>query len=487
MHATLVRINRSSDRVEPWLAGSWTVSPDNLTYTIKLRPDLHWSDGSPLTAEDVAASLAEVQVPSLVPASGPAGSAGITFRTLEARAIDPWTIEIRFPEPFAPGLRLLDRHLILPRNKPADAVGLGPFVAGERATKARGRSFARNPYYWRKAPDGSTLPYLDALHLEPPALETGSPEQQDFADSAILPDDYEALKKLEQSGKAHLFELGPGLDADALWFSPAGPVRAEPDAGELGKPWLTNEAFRLAISTAIDRRLYCKQVYFGACDPIAGPVTPANAAWFNPDLPLGAGNPQVARAMLAELGLRDRSGDGMLDDAARRSVRFSLLIRRGVASSARAAVFLAESLNAVGVGVDVVPLDAGALRARRTKGNYEAIYDRIEMRDTDPAMNLDFWLSGGSAHVWNPARRSPPADWEREIDQLMVKHASSFDRVARLQAFADVQRLYSRHMPAVFFGAPHVRVFTTPRVVNATPSALRPHLLWNADSLGALQ
>ncbi len=42
--------------------------------------------------------------------------------------------------------------------------------------------------------------------------------------------------------------------------------------------------------------------------------------------------------------------------------------------------------------------------ARRQKGNYDAIYDRIEMRDTDPAMNLDFWLSSGAAHVWNPSR-----------------------------------------------------------------------------------
>jgi peptide/nickel transport system substrate-binding protein len=362
----------------------------------------------------------------------------------------------------------------------------------------------RNPLYWRKAPGGARLPYLDSLHLERPGGEPG-PGEHDFADSAIRPDDYEALKKLEQSGKAHLFELGPGLDADALWFSP--PVPPAPGARELDKPWLTDETFRLAISAAVDRRLYCRQVFFGACDPIAGPVTPANAAWFNPDLPLGPGNPQVARGMLAELGLRDRSGDGMLDDAARRPVRFSLLIRRDVPSSARAAAFLAETLKSVGVGVEVVPLDAGTLRARRAKGNYEAIYDRIEVRDTDPAMNIDFWLSGGPAHVWSfdaaqdksfgsaqdrsfgsaQDRVRRPFDWEREIDQLMMKNASSFDRVARLQAFADVQRIYSRHMPAVFFGAPHVRVFTTPRVVNATPSPWRPHLLWNADSLGALQ
>ena len=107
-------------------------------------------------------------------------------------------------------------------------------------------------------------------------------------------------------------------------------------------------------------------------------------------------------------------------------------------------------------------------------------------------MNLDFWLSSGAAHVWNPARPFDAAqgrvfDWERQIDQLMLKNASTFDRIERLQAFVDVQRIYNQHMPALFFGAPHVRVFTSARVVNATPSPLRPHLLWNAENLAALK
>jgi ABC-type transport system substrate-binding protein len=176
----------------------------------------------------------------------------------------------------------------------------------------------------------------------------------------------------------------------------------------------------------------------------------------------------------------------MLNDATRRPVRFSLLIRRDVPSSARAAQYLATTLEEIGVGVDITPVTSEVLRARRAKGNYDAIYDRIEMRGTDPAMNLDFWLSSGSAHPWHGARSSPPADWERQIDQLMAKHASTFDRIERLQSFVDVQKIYHQHMPAVFFGVPHVRVFTSVRTLNATPSILRPHVLWNAEGLARL-
>ena len=445
MHAPLVRINRGSDQVEPWIAESWTVSPDNLSYVFKLRQGILWSDGTPLVSEEVVAAIT-------------AGSA----RPLSARVIDPLTIEVTFQEPFAPGLRLLDGIPILLVDKPG--AGLGPFVAKPGAKGQAMRTLVRNPHYWRKAPDGGTLPYIDELTVT--SFSPGAPGSLDFVDAAVRPDDYEELKKLEQSGEGRIFELGPGMDAGAMWL-----------LGVTNKPWLTDEKFRLALSAAIDRRQFCRQVYFGACDPVAGPVTPANRAWFNPDLPLGRGNPLVAREMLENLGLRDRTGDDILEDAAGHSVRFSLLIRGDEASSVRAGAFLKETLRAAGVEVDVTPLAAGALHSRRVRGSYEAIYDLTAFRDTDPAMNLDFWLSMSD---------QPLDGWRRQINELMQKNARSSDRIVRLQAFADVQRIYSQHMPVLFFGAPHVRIFTSPRVLNATPSPLRPHLLWNADSLAVL-
>jgi ABC-type transport system substrate-binding protein len=69
----------------------------------------------------------------------------------------------------------------------------------------------------------------------------------------------------------------------------------------------------------------------------------------------------------------------------------------------------------------------------------------------------------------------------------MMKNTALFDRIERLQAFVEAQRIYNQHMPALFFGVPYVRIFTSTRVLNATPSPLRPHLLWNADRLAALK
>ena len=370
-----------------------------------------------------------------------------------------------FPSPFAPALRVLDS---------APIADYGPFVLKEQTPGGR-LTFARNSHYWRLAPDGKPLPYLDGL-----VLETGlvQPAELDFNEN-IRPSDYSALRKADDAGKLRLYDLGPGLDADALWMS-LSPMGSKTSA----KPWLRSDAFRQAISTAIDRRAYCDAVFAGMCDPIRGPLTPGSPAWFMPDLPSGH-DPGLARATLAGLGLQDRNRDQMLDDEEGRPVRFTVLVPRGSETIARGAIYLRDELKKIGIGVDVTAVDPAALRSRWQKGDYEAIYDRIAVTDTDPALNLDFWLSSGSRHVWNPRQQKPATDWEAQIDQMMMKQAAAFDRVERVQLFADVQRVFDGQLPAIYFGAPYVYVVTSMRVLNAKPSRQRPALLRNADELAA--
>lgn len=445
--APLFRVNRGTDQLEPWLAASSTAT------TIKLRPNILRADGSPLTAAEVAA---------VFNARPPV----IAGKPVTARAIDPLTIEIVFPSPFAPGLRVLDAIPI---------PGCGPFVLTERTPGGR-LTFARNSHYWRQAPDGQPLPYLDTLILEAGA---GRPDELDFNEN-VRPADYRALRKADDEGKLRLYDLGPGLEADALWMnlSPAAAGRQPP------KPWLRSDAFRQAISTAIDRRELCDIVFAGMCDPIAGPVTPASGAWFMPDLPSGH-DAALARATLAGLGLQDRNRDGMLDDDQGRPVRFTLLVPRGRPTIESGAAYLRDELKKIGLAVDVTPIDRSVLESRWEKGDYDAIYDRVPVRDTDPALNLDFWLSSGSRHMWNPRQPKPATDWEAQIDRLMLKQASTLDRIDRVQLFAEVQKVFAEHMPAIYFGAPYVYVATSTRVLNAKPVTLRPAMLWNADVLAA--
>ena len=180
--AWLARVNRLTDTVEPWLAESWSASPDGLRYTIKLRQGVTFADGAPFTAEDVVFSLAaayDEKGGSII-----ADSMRVGGKNLTAEAVDPTTVVITFPGPFGPGLRLLDNLPILPKHKVqtlaaesglaatwrtssnlADITGLGPFTLAEYAAGRR-LVFARNPRYFRKDADGTQLPLVDRVVIE---------------------------------------------------------------------------------------------------------------------------------------------------------------------------------------------------------------------------------------------------------------------------------------------------------------------------------
>ena len=125
INARLVRINRVTQEVEPWLAESWTRSDDGLRYTMRLRPGVVFADGHPFTADDVVftfrALYDERAATVLADALAPAG------QPLTVTATDPLTVVIAFAEPFAPGLRLLDNLPILPKHKLEAALDAGTF------------------------------------------------------------------------------------------------------------------------------------------------------------------------------------------------------------------------------------------------------------------------------------------------------------------------------------------------------------------------
>jgi ABC-type transport system substrate-binding protein len=96
---------------------------------------------------------------------------------------------------------------------------------------------------------------------------------------------------------------------------------------------------------------------------------------------------------------------------------------------------------------------------------------------------LDFWMSSGSAHVWNLGPETVALPWEREMDDLMRRQTSALDEAERQRLFADVQRLFAEHLPMVHFAAPRVFVAASTRMTGLTPALSRPQLLWAADTI----
>ena len=122
--------------------------------------------------------------------------------------------------------------------------------------------------------------------------------------------------------------------------------------------------------------------------------------------------PERAATLLEGLNLKDRDNDGVREDAKGRPVRFAVLIQAGVTSAQTAMAFLRDALANVGVGLDIVALDLGAVMGQWQAGQYDAVFHYIQVSDTDPASNLDFWLSRGSSHLWHPNQKAPATAWE---------------------------------------------------------------------------
>jgi peptide/nickel transport system substrate-binding protein len=85
--------------------------------------------------------------------------------------------------------------------------------------------------------------------------------------------------------------------------------------------------------------------------------------------------------------------------------------------------------------------------------------------------------------VWFPNQAKPATDWERRIDELMEQQVATIDDAKRRALFIEVQRIFARELPIIHFAAPRVYVALSTRILNATPSLLRPAILWNPDSL----
>jgi peptide/nickel transport system substrate-binding protein len=497
----LLRINRSTFELEPWLAERWDSSTDGRNHTLYLRPGVVWSDGTPFTSADVLFSfraLYDPKVKSLL-----ASSLTVGGQPIVASAPDATTVVLTYASPSGPGLRLLDMLPILPRHKlegalssgtlaqawgtstnPAEIVGTGPFLLREYRPGQR-IVFDRNPRYWRQAPDGQPLPYIDRLVIEivPDQnaellrLQSGA---TDLTHGELRSDDYIPVRRLEEEGKLAMVEVGVGPDADGFWFC----LKPEKKKADPRFVFVNRREFRQAISHAVDREAFAQTVFLGEAVPIWGPITPGNRLWFSPNIRRYPYDRARSRELLKSIGLEDRNGNGIVEDTSGTEARFTVITQQGIANYERGTTVLREQAAAVGIALDIVPLEFSAMITRLLACDYDAIYFRPGTTDLDPALQLDYWLSSGSAHLWNMHQERPATDWEKQIDTLMHEQSMTLDPRRRQEIFVEVQNVLAENLPVLYFAAPRLYYAHSQRVRGVIPSIFRPPVLWNADSIG---
>ena len=251
--------------------------------------------------------------------------------------------------------------------------------------------------------------------------------------------------------------------------------------------WLQRDELRHAISMAVDRQLFADTVFLGAGVPV---VRPDHAG--EQEVVIGRTLPQTphdpAGAQRAARVDRPRpiaTATACSRTRAGRPVRFTLVTQKGRPRLERGAAVIRDELKKIGVTVDVVTLDGErGDRAVSCPGKYEAVYFSVDTTDTDPASNPDFWLSSGSAHIWNLGQKTPATAWEA-ADRRADGAPDRVGRRGRAQARCSTRS--RRSSPSTCRSSiSRRRACSSPRrarVTNVTPAVQRPQLLWSPDTV----
>lgn len=500
--ADLIHINRYTQNTEPALAMSWTLSRDRRVYTLHLRQGLRFSDGHPFDADDVVftfdcyldARLHAPQRDLLV----------ILGTPVSVRKIDEYTVTFTLAKPYAAAERLFDSIAILPRHllrtqytqaklgevwslitPPEQIAGLGPFRLKEYVPGQR-ISLERNPYYWKKDPNGQTLPYLSKIEsifmanagAEAMRFDAGETDVINRLDAA----DFAVLSRDQQSHHFHVYDLGPGLEYDFLTFNQNIPAAGSWPSLAQKQRWFSETAFRQAIASAVDRDGIVRLAYRGRARPLSVQVTPGNKLWVDNEIPPPTQSFERARQLLRGAGFTWRQ-DGALLSANGTPVTFSLAFNGTKPAPGQIAVLIQQDLKTLGINVTLEPLEFSTFLDRIfSTFKYEAAILALADGDADPNSELNVLTSTGNAHVWSLHGTSPPT-WQLEIDRLMRQQliAKSFEERKRI--FDHVQKVMWENVPVICLISPHILVGAKDRVGNFRPAVLSDHALWNAEQL----
>jgi peptide/nickel transport system substrate-binding protein len=503
MHADLIHINRVTQRTEPALAKSWTVSKDGRQYTIHLRRGIRFSDGQPFNADDVVFSFQvyldeKVHSPQrdLLIARG---------QSITVQKLDPYTVLFKLAQPDAAAERLFDSVDILPKHlleksyqdgtlaqawslttPPDQIAGLGPFrfkkyVPGQQIT------LERNPYYWKVDAKGNRLPYLEEITFLVVASEDAEAIRFQTGDTDVISrlssENYALLAKDQESRGYRLQDLGPGLEYNFILFNLNDDTASRlPDIARK-QTWFREVKFRQAVSAAIDRTGIVRLVYQGRGEPLWAQVTAGNKLWLNSSIPKPAQSLSRARELLQSAGFTWNK-DGKLQDHNGQVVEFSIISSSSNSQRMQIANIVQQDLAKLGMQVSVVPLEFRSFVQRVTQTHdYEAAVMGLLSGDVDPNADMNVWLSSGATHLWNLGEKQPATPWEAEIDKLMEQQAVTLNYEARKKLYDRVQEIVAEQLPIICVAGPNILVGSKKRLGNFRPAVLDHYTLHNVEEL----
>ncbi len=411
------------------------ISPDGKIITLKLRDDIVWSDGTPITSEDFVFTYEMTMNPKNTVAST------FPYDKLEkVEAPDAQTVVMTFKEPFAAWQAtlwhgLLPAHILRPVFEKegtidtaewnrAPTVGCGPFVFQEWESGSFIR-FVANEKYWLGRPkiDEIFIRIVPDDASQVAALKVGDGDLGTFIAYSDIP-------TLEQAG-VQMVKVFSGYNEG--WYFYLHP--------EKGHPALKDVRVRQAIALAFDRFSICKDLLLGLTKP---PATYwANTPWQDPTLEPWPYDPERAKQLLDEAGWKDTNGDGVRDkDGVELVLTLGTTtreIRRDVQAVAQ------QQLAQVGIKLELANADSDIFFGSYGEGGPCATgqYDIFEYSTVTnyPDPETADWLCSEIPSDENPSGVNWQSVCDEELDGLFQLQATQVDPAERQQTFHKITRL----------------------------------------------
>lgn len=507
--------------IVPALAESWQISEDKKRITFTLREGLKWSDGAPLTADDVLFSYKDVYLNEAIP-TDVRDSFRIGDKKLlpEVKKLDDRRVEFLLPEPSSPFLRAMSAK-ILPAHRlrqtvftkgsdgnpqflttwgtdtnPAEIVTNGPYTIESYANSQR-LIYRRNPYYWRKGAQGETLPYIERIIWQ--VVENSDSRMLRFRSgdldmAGLRPEDFSLLKREEQRGKFAILNGGPASGTTFIAFNlnRATNTNGKPFVDPIKARWFNTKAFRQAVAYALDRQSVINNLFRGIGELQNSPISVQSPYFLSPQqgLKVYEYDPEKAKSLLLGAGFKYNTKQQLLDEAGNR-VRFTMILPAGSRSAQQLAAQIQQDLQSIGIQLDLNPVDFNVLVESISNRNWEC-YFLSYTGGVEPHDGANYWTSAGTSHDFNqgPNVGAPPiknwtiSDWEKEIDRLFVAGAREYDENKRKQIYADFQRIIQEQVPVIHLVTPTALSAIRNRVQGVQFSGLDTRgSLWNLYEL----
>lgn len=516
--------------VKPSLAESWAFSDDKRRLVFTLRSSLKWSDGAPLTADDVVFTYRDVVFNDKIPTPLKDGlriGASRAFPTV--RKLDDRRIEFLLPQPFAPilrvtaaretGIHILPKHILADSVRKLDANGNplfistwntgtpadkivtnGPYVM-ERYVAGQRVIFRRNPHYWERDESGRQLPYIDRIvwqvmqSTDAQLLRFRSNELDVLGDVRPLrPEYFSLLKKEENRGKFKVLVGGPwsGTTYIAFNLNKAKNAQGKPLVDPIKSRWFNTLAFRQAVAYAIDRPRMVNNIYRGISQPQNSPISVQSPFYLSPDRGLKTYDYSIKKAkqLLQQAGFKYDAA-GQLFDRDGNRVKFTLNTNAGNRIREALGSQIKVDLSKIGMQVDFAPIDFNTLIGKLDDSRDWDCHLIGFTGGVEPNDAANLWLSTGNSHSFNlaPQAGQPPIagwqanDWEKEIDRLFNEGAQELDEAKRKLIYDDFQRIVQAQLPVVYLVNEIALMAVRDRVQGLQYSGLPTWGLWNIERL----